>query len=75
MGVCRPAWKAACCVETLEEAVQTGRPEICNRNQGWQFTSGEISGVWKKRGVLPSMGGRGRLVDNIFIERLWRTGK
>ena len=62
--------------QVLEEALQRfGAPQIFNTDQGSQFTSGDFTGVLNKRGVLPSMDGRGRFVDNIFIERFWRSLK
>ena len=64
------------CVEALNEAMaQYGRPEIFNTDQGSQFTSFEFTGVLKDAGVAISMDGRGRCMDNIFIERLWRSLK
>ena len=67
---------AGFCVEALAEALaRYGRPEIFNTDQGSQFTSFEFSGVLKDAGVAISMDGRGRCMDNIFIERLWRSLK
>ncbi len=64
------------CVEALEEALaRYGRPEIFNTDQGSQFTSTDFTGVLKDAGVAISMDGRGRCMDNIFIERLWRSLK
>jgi len=64
------------CVEALEEALaRYGRPEIFNTDQGSQFTSLDFTGVLKDAGVAISMDGRGRYMDNIFIERLWRSLK
>lgn len=64
------------CVEALQEAMgKYGRPEIFNTDQGSQFTSLEFTGVLKDAGVAISMDGRGRCLDNIFIERLWRSLK
>lgn len=64
------------CVEALQEAMgKYGRPEIFNTDQGSQFTSFEFTGVLKDAGVAISMDGRGRCLDNIFIERLWRSMK
>jgi len=64
------------CVEALEEALaRYGRPEIFNTDQGSQFTSFEFTGTLKDAGVMISMDGRGRCLDNIFIERLWRSLK
>lgn len=63
------------CVECLEEALQYGKPEIFNTDQGCQFTSEEFTSVLVNRGIQISMDGRGRALDNIFVERLWRTVK
>ena len=67
---------AGFCVEALNEALDThGRPEIFNTDQGSQFTGFDFTGVLKDAGVTISMDGRGRCMDNIFIERLWRSLK
>ena len=64
------------CVDCLEEALRRhGKPEIFNSDQGSQFTSEAFVGVLKREGVAISMDGRGRVFDNIFVERLWRTVK
>ncbi len=64
------------CLEALNEALaRHGRPEIFNTDQGSQFTSLDFTGVLKDAGVTISMDGRGRCMDNIFIERLWRSLK
>jgi putative transposase len=63
------------CLEALERALRWGRPEIFNSDQGSQFTSEKFTGILAKRGVAISMDGRGRCLDNIFIERLWRSLK
>ncbi len=63
------------CVECLEDALQYGKPEIFNTDQGCQFTSQEFTSVLLDRGIQISMDGRGRALDNIFVERLWRTVK
>jgi putative transposase len=64
------------CVEALEEAMlKFGRPEIFNTDQGSQFTSEEWIKVLKNAGVAISMDGKGRWIDNVFIERLWRSVK
>lgn len=63
------------CVEALEEALLTGQPEIFNTDQGVQFTSVAFTGCLESRGVAISMDGRGRALDNVFVERLWRTVK
>ena len=64
------------CVEALEEALSRyGRPEIFNTDQGSQFTSGDFTGLLKRHEVMISMDGKGRCMDNIFVERLWRSLK
>jgi putative transposase len=64
------------CVEALEEALlKFGVPEIFNTDQGSQFTSDEWINVLKGAGVAISMDGKGRWIDNVFIERLWRSVK
>lgn len=64
------------CVEALEEALaKFGRPEIFNTDQGSQFTSDAWIKVLKDAGVAISMDGKGRWIDNVFIERLWRSVK
>ena len=67
---------AGFCVEALAEALSRyGKPEIFNTDQGSQFTSFDFTGVLKSADVATSMDGRGRCMDNIFIERLWRSLK
>ena len=64
------------CVDALEEAIaKYGRPEIFNTDQGSQFTSAEFTGVLKANGIRISMDGKARWVDNVFVERLWRSVK
>ena len=64
------------CIEALNDALtKYGRPEIFNTDQGSQFTSFDFTGALKDAGVAISMDGRGRCLDNIFIERLWRSLK
>jgi len=64
------------CVEALEEALERyGKPRIFNTDQGAQFTSAGFTAKLEKAGVAISMDGRGRFMDNIFIERLWRSIK
>jgi putative transposase len=63
------------CVDALERALGLGTPEIFNSDQGSQFTSCAFTGVLLGAGVSISMDGRGRVFDNIFIERLWRSVK
>ena len=67
---------AGFCVEALAEALaRYGRPEIFNTDQGSQFTSFGFTGMLKEADIKISMDGRGRCMDNIFIERLWRSLK
>jgi putative transposase len=63
------------CVEALKCALRRGRPEIFNSDQGSQFTSEKFTGELAAREIAISMDGRGRCMDNIFIERLWRSLK
>lgn len=64
------------CVEALHEALtRYGTPEIFNTDQGSQFTCDEFTGVLKEAGVRISMDGKGRWLDNVFVERLWRSVK
>ena len=66
---------ASFCVECLKEALGRGKPYIFNNDQGCQFTSLEFTQVLLDNKILISMDGRGRYLDNIFTERLWRTVK
>ena len=67
---------AGFCVDCLEEAIKNyGSPEMFNSDQGSQFTSDAFTGVLIGNGITLSMDGRGRALDNIFVERLWRTVK
>jgi len=63
------------CIAALKAALRRGTPEIFNSDQGCQFTSDDFTAVLKRAGVDISMDGRGRVFDNIFTERLWRTVK
>jgi putative transposase len=64
------------CVDALEEALaRFGRPEIFNTDQGSQFTSATFTDTLRAAGIKISMDGRGRWMDNVFIERLWRSLK
>ena len=64
------------CVDCIEQALQAyGIPDIFNTDQGSQFTSEAFTGVLKAHGITISMDGRGRALDNIFVERLWRSVK
>jgi putative transposase len=68
--------EAEFCVDCLEEALRRyKKPEIFNSDQGSQFTSDAFTGVLKREGIAISMDGRGRVFDNIFVERLWRNVK
>lgn len=63
------------CLEALEEALSKGKPEIFNTDQGSQFTSNNFVEVLLREQVRVSWDGRGRALDNVFIERLWRSLK
>lgn len=65
----------AFCLAALDRAFGRGAPEIFNSDQGSQFTSAEFLAALKKRAVRISMDGRGRALDKVFIERLWRSLK
>lgn len=67
--------EAEFCVTALASCLAVGRPEIFNSDQGSQFTSAAFTGVLQSAGVAISMDGRGRVYDNIFVERLWRSVK
>jgi len=66
---------AGFCTRTLEKALMISKPEIFNSDQGSQFTSADFTGILEREGIKISMDGRGRVFDNIFVERLWRTVK
>lgn len=63
------------CLDALQSALQTSRPEIFNTDQGAQFTSPAFVEVLESTGIRVSMDGRGRVYDNIFVERFWRSVK
>lgn len=63
------------CIEALEKALNISKPEIFNTDQGSQFTSEAFTGCLKASDISISMDGRGRALDNIFVERLWRSVK
>jgi len=63
------------CLRVLEDALKIGKPEIFNSDQGCQFTSIEFTDILKEHAILISMDGKGRCIDNIFIERFWRSLK
>jgi putative transposase len=75
------AWKlsntldGSFCTEMLDEALKGGRPEVFNTDQGVQFTAASFVGRLESAGVAVSMDGRGRALDNVFVERLWRSVK
>jgi putative transposase len=63
------------CLKALRDALSVATPEIFNTDQGPQFTSDAFTGVLKTAGIAISMDGRGRALDNVFVERLWRNVK
>jgi putative transposase len=63
------------CLEALEQALEVATPDIFNSDQGSQFTSVDFTGRLVAAGIRISMDGRGRALDNVFVERLWRTVK
>jgi putative transposase len=63
------------CIEALDRALKNNKPEIFNSDQGSQFTGKRFTGVLKGAGIQISWDGRGRALDNVFIERLWRSLK
>ena len=63
------------CLDTLDRALASGCPTIFNTDQGAQFTSAAFTGRLQAAGVQISMDGRGRALDNVFVERLWRSVK
>lgn len=63
------------CLKALRDALNVASPEIFNSDQGPQFTSDAFTRILKKAGISISMDGRGRALDNVFVERLWRTVK
>jgi putative transposase len=67
--------EARFCVEALDQALGSGQPEIFNTDQGAQFTGDEFTGRLEGAGIRISMDGRGRALDNVFVERLWRSVK
>ena len=62
-------------MRALERALRRGKPEIFNTDQGSQFTSKEFTSRLESQSIRISMDGRGRALDNIFVERLWRSLK
>lgn len=65
----------AFCLEALQAALKVTQPEIFNTDQGVQFTSAAFTSCLEAHGIAVSMDGRGRALDNVFVERLWRTVK
>lgn len=63
------------CLQALQQALKTGKPDILNTDQGTQFTALAFTCALLQEGIRVSMDGRGRVFDNIFVERLWRTVK
>jgi putative transposase len=63
------------CVSVLKQALSFGRPQVFNTDQGSQFTSDDFTDILKDADIQISMDGKGRVFDNIFVERLWRTVK
>jgi putative transposase len=63
------------CLEMLDEALRQGRPETFNTDQGAQFTACAWTSRLESAGVKVSMDGQGRCLDNVWVERLWRTVK
>ena len=63
------------CCQALKEALERGKPEYFNTDQGSQFTSKEFISILQEKKIKISMDGKGRVIDNIFIERFWRTLK
>jgi len=67
--------EASFCLEALQEALTKGKPEIFNTDQGSQFTSNDFTNYLITNNIQISMDGKGRCLDNIFVERLWRSVK
>jgi putative transposase len=63
------------CIRALQSALEINRPQIFNTDQGSQFTSLSFTSVLQEHGIQISMDGKGRAIDNVFIERLWRSVK
>ena len=61
------------CLDAAEEALTLGKPEIINSDQGSQFTSPKFTELFESKGVKISWDGKGRALDNIFVERFWRS--
>ena len=67
--------EAGFCLEALAAALEQGKPEIFNSDQGVQFTRGDFTGRLEREQIRISQDGRGRALDNVFVERLWRSVK
>ena len=65
--------EAAFCVETLNDALARGKPDVFNTDQGAQFTRRAFTGAPASNGIAIGMDGKGAWRDNVFIERLWRS--
>lgn len=63
------------CISALQEALKIATPDIFNTDQGAQFTSNDFTGILKSKDIQISMDGKGRALDNVFVERLWRSVK
>ena len=70
-----PLYLIRVCLEALDEALSMGRPEIFNTDQGSQFTARDYTSRLEEAGIAVSRDGRGRALDNVFVERLWRSVK
>ena len=70
-----PTLEADFCIETLKRTLENNKPKIFNTDQGSQFTSPRFTEVLRDKDILISMDGRGRALDNVFVERLWRSLK
>jgi len=69
------AFKAKVALEAVRQALQISKPEIFNKDQGPQSTSVDFTDLLENAGIKVSQDGRGRMYDNIFVERLWRSVK
>lgn len=74
-GAVSSTMDVGCCLEALEQALAQARPEMFNTDQGAQCTSIDFTGRLTTAGMPMSMDGRGRALDNVFVERRWRTVK
>ena len=67
--------ETACCVEALQKGLEVAAPDLINSDQGCQFTSEEWVLLLNELGIKISMTGKGRCLDNVYIERFWRSFK